>query len=130
MNVRREGRVTIVQAPRRITATGGARMLRRRLFELLGEGSPRIVLNLEPTIYMDSFGLAELIAIYKRTRELNGAMAVQCPPGRVRDLLHVTRLDDVLEAYADEATAVAAVRGPGEAGDPGAPVARRPVPSA
>lgn len=113
IQVRYSESTAIVEAPHRITATHGARSLRRRVTELMDDGRRRVVLDLQRAKYADSFGLAELAASFKEARNRGVAVAFHCPKGRIRDLLNVTRLDDVLPIHEKEYDAVAAVQGAG-----------------
>ncbi len=99
--------VVIFDIRGKITVGKGDAALRWVLRELLSNGRRHILLNLENTTYVDSCGLSEIVACYRRARERNGMIKLLSPPGRVRDLLRVTRLDQVLETYAAEDAALA-----------------------
>ncbi len=107
LTVRYIGHVTIIDIRGKITVGKADVALRLALLELLKGDRRHILLNLEDTTYVDSCGLSELVASYRRAREQNGTIKLMSPRGRVRDLLRLTRLNDVLEVYTDEDTALA-----------------------
>jgi anti-sigma B factor antagonist len=81
-------------------------VLRDRVVELLDKGSHAIVLNLEKVTYMDSAGIGELVACYKRAKEKGGTVKLLNPSGKVLDLLTLTKLEEVFETYRQEQEAV------------------------
>lgn len=109
LKMRHMGHVTIVDIRGKITVGKGDVALRRALLELLNSDQRHILLNLEDTTYVDSCCLSELIVCYRRARDQNGMIKLLSPPGRVRDLLRVTRLDEVFEIYPDEDSVLASL---------------------
>ena len=81
-------------------------MLRERVNELLDGGQQHILLNLEKVGYMDSAGIGELVACYKRAKEKEGEVKLLNPSGKVFDLLQLTKLEEVFETYRDEKEAL------------------------
>ena len=71
----------------KITIGEGDIVLREKVDELLDEGQTQIVLNLEKVTYMDSAGIGELVACYKRAKEKGGTVKLLDPSGKVLDLL-------------------------------------------
>ena len=82
-------------------------VLRKRLRELLENGQRHILLNHEGVSYVDSSGIGELVAGYKCADETGGAVKLLNPSRKVRDLLQVTRLDEVFATFRDEKEALA-----------------------
>ena len=70
----------------KITIGVGDVALRRQIFDLLDIGHSRILLNLVGVSYMDSAGIGELIACYKRVLEKGGSIKLLNPSGKVYDL--------------------------------------------
>ena len=85
--VRKLGRVAVVDISGKITIGEGDVMLREKVTELLDAGETRILLNLEKVKYMDSAGIGELVACYKRAKEKEGTVKLLNPSGKVYDLL-------------------------------------------
>ena len=81
-------------------------MLRDKVNELLDSGETRIVLNLEKVKYMDSAGIGELVACYKRAKEKEGTVKLLNPSGKVYDLLQLTKLEDVFDTFKNEQEAI------------------------
>lgn len=70
----------------------------------------RLVIDLNATTFLDSFGLAVIIGALRRIRAHDGAMAVACTRERVRKAFRVSGMDRVLSVYDTVDEAVAAVR--------------------
>lgn len=105
-NVRKLGKVAVLDIVGKITIGEGDVMLRDKVNELLESGETRIVLNLEKVKYMDSAGIGELVACYKRAKEKEGTVKLLNPSGKVYDLLQLTKLEEVFETYRDEGEAL------------------------
>ena len=104
--VRKLGRVAVVDISGKITIGEGDVMLREKVTELLDAGETRILLNLEKVKYMDSAGIGELVACYKRAKEKEGTVKLLNPSGKVYDLLQLTKLEEVFDTYRDEGEAL------------------------
>jgi len=105
-NVRQIGDVSVVDLAGKITIGEGDVFLREKVTELLDGGNARILLNLERVKYMDSAGIGELVACYKRAKEKNGTVKLLNPSGKVYDLLQLTKLEEVFETFRDEKEAL------------------------
>ena len=101
------GKVTVIDLNGKITIGKGDLILRESVDSVLNEGKDRILLNLNKVSYMDSAGIGELVACYKKVREKEGMMKLVNPGGRVHDLLALTKLDEYFETYDTEAEALA-----------------------
>jgi len=105
-NVRKIGDVSVVDLAGKITIGEGDVFLREKVSELLDGGDSQILLNLERVKYMDSAGIGELVACYKRAKEKNGTVKLLNPSGKVYDLLQLTKLEEVFETFRDEKEAL------------------------
>ena len=105
-SVRNIGHVSVVDLSGKITIGEGDVVLRNTVQGLLDSGRPNILLNLEKVSYMDSAGLGELVACYKRTKEKKGNVKLLNPSGKVYDLLSLTKLEEVFETFKDEKEAL------------------------
>ena len=105
-NVRHHGKVTVVDLSGKITIGDGDIKLREAVNALLDEGRKAVILNLHGVSYMDSAGIGELVACYKRAREKGGELKLLNPSGKVEDLLQLTKLEEIFETFRDEATAL------------------------
>jgi anti-sigma B factor antagonist len=105
---RRSGDVTVLDLSGKLTrGSGGDELLRATVDRLLEEGPGRILLNLAEVPYMDSAGIGELMAVYRKTKNGGGVTKLLNPLRRVYDVLQLVKLDSIFEVYQDEATAVA-----------------------
>jgi anti-sigma B factor antagonist len=102
VTVRNIGSVTVVDLSGRITIGEGDVVMRDNIQSLLDSGRHQIVLNLEKVSYMDSAGIGELVACYKRAREKDGTVKLLNPSGKVYDLLQLTKLEEIFDTFKDE----------------------------
>ena len=105
-NARHHGKVTVLDLSGKITIGEGDIKLREAVHALLEEGRKNLVLNLSGVSYMDSAGIGELVACYKRAKEKGASMKLLNPSGKVQDLLILTRLQEVFDIYRDEREAL------------------------
>jgi anti-sigma B factor antagonist len=106
-SLREVGAVSVLDLSGKITIGEGDSLLREQVHNLLEAGHSKILLNLEAVSYMDSAGIGELVACYKRAREKGGTVKLLRPSGKVQDLLVLTKLEEVFENYPDEKAAIA-----------------------
>lgn len=105
MSVTRKGDVTILKLSGKITISphrdrkGNDVIFREKVVELLEAGQGKILLNLERLTYMDSAGLGEFVACYKRVKENGGALKILKPRGKVEALLALTKLIEVFSVF-------------------------------
>lgn len=107
VTVRQVGSVSVVDLSGKITIGEGDVVLKDKVIEILDGGRSQILLNLEKVTYMDSAGIGELVACYKRCREKGGMMKLLKPSGKVYDLLQLTKLEEVFDTYLEEKDAMA-----------------------
>jgi anti-sigma B factor antagonist len=103
---RNVGDVWVVDLSGKITIGEGDVVLREKVTDLLESGQMSVLLNLEKVSYMDSAGIGELVACYKRAKEKGGNVKLLNPSGKVYDLLSLTKLEEVFETFNDEQEAV------------------------
>ncbi|HZI92941.1 MAG TPA: STAS domain-containing protein [Patescibacteria group bacterium] len=101
------GKVTVIDLNGKITIGKGDLILREAIDNALKEGKSRLLLNLEKVSYMDSAGIGELVACFKRVVEKKGILKLVNPEGRVQDLLALTKLDEYFETFQSESEALA-----------------------
>jgi anti-sigma B factor antagonist len=81
-------------------------MLQNAIRRLLKEGQNQILLNLAHVAYIDSSGLGELIAGHIALCKSGGQMKLLHLTQRVSELMTITKLLTVFDAYEDEAAAL------------------------
>ena len=106
VGIRNIGHVAVVDLAGKITIGEGDVVLREKVNELFDSGQQNVLLNLEKVSYMDSAGIGELVACYKRAKEKGGSVKLLNPSGKVYDLLQLTKLEEVFETYKDEKEAL------------------------
>ena len=106
-STRKVGDVTIVDLDGRLVAGVGDVVLRSTLGKLISDGCTKILVNLEAVTSMDSSGIGELVAGWKRLRRRGGELAILRPGDRVRYTLHLSQLLPLLHVYENEEQALA-----------------------
>lgn len=81
--------------------------VRAALREILDAGKSRVVLDLTGMKRIDSSGLSALLSVLKAARTAGGDVVLLAPSPAVVSVLRLTRLDQVLESFDDEAAALA-----------------------
>lgn len=72
----------------------------------LGEDVRRLVVDLTRLDFIDSTGLSLLLNLHRRVVRRGGRLSVACPPGPVRRVFEVTRLEDTLRLRASLPAAI------------------------
>ncbi len=73
-NARHHGKVTVLDLSGKITIGDGDIKLREAVNAQLEEGRKSILLNMSGVSYMDSAGIGELVACYKRATEKGASL--------------------------------------------------------
>jgi anti-sigma B factor antagonist len=104
-----------VPLPPAQTARDGNRTLVRVSGELdeARRGDGPILVDLTDATFMDSTGLALLLALDRDARAADRPLAIACPEGPVRLLFAVTGVESELPLYPTRAAALAALDGAG-----------------
>jgi len=78
-----------------------ARQLRETITGLVAGGTPRIVVDLAETTFLDSSALGALVAGLKTARQAGGDLRIARPTESVMMVFRLTNLDKVLRARDD-----------------------------
>jgi anti-sigma B factor antagonist len=105
-----KGVADIARMPGKMVLANAA-SLRGELLERIATGNGRIVLDLARVEFADSSGLSAILACVSAARRRGGDLALLAPAPRVRALIELTRLDDVVLVTTDESMAVDRVSG-------------------
>ena len=84
----------------------GTSRLRDTVQQLLAEGYKKLLLNFENVLHIDSSGIGELMGCYTSVKNHGGELKLLNLNKNVRNLLQVTRLYSIFDAYDDLAVAV------------------------
>lgn len=107
---RRLDDVVVLDISGRITLGDGTVTLRDTLQKLLNAGERKFVMNLEDVDYIDSAGLGELVTAFTVVRAQGGQLKLLKLTHRIHDLLQITKLLTVFDAYDSETEAIKSMR--------------------
>ncbi len=103
---RQAGDVTILDLSGPVRMGEGSLVLRDTTRRLADEGKKKILLNLGGVNYMDSSGIGELIANYTTISRQGGQVKLLNLTDKIENLLVITKLLTVFDAYENEAEAL------------------------
>ena len=83
---------------------------KNEMLELIDEGHCKIVLNLQDVDFIDSSGLGAMVAVFKAV-DGKGDLALTGLRDNTRQLLRMTRMDQVFSLYGQESEAVSTLAG-------------------
>lgn len=96
--VRAEGKQAVVAGPPRLNMTVAPR-LREVLTKAVADGTPRIVVDLSDTTFVDSSGLGALVGGLKTARQAGGDLRLAGVSDQVMTVLALTSLNRVLRPF-------------------------------
>ena len=103
---RQAGDVTILDMNGAVRIGEGSITLRDAIRGLADEGKKKIILNLAGVNYVDSSGIGELIANYTTVSRQGGQLKLLNLTDRIQNLLVITKLLTVFDAYEVESEAL------------------------
>ncbi|MGE5569015.1 MAG: STAS domain-containing protein [Rhodospirillales bacterium] len=106
ISVRQVGSVAVLDLSGRITLGEASGSLRDTIKDLLSKGQKNVILNLADVSYIDSSGLGELVGGFATVSNRGGSLKLLNVQQRVDELMQITKLYSVFEAFTDEAAAV------------------------
>lgn len=106
LNERQAGDVTILDLSGSIRMGEGAVALRNSIRSLIDGGNKKILLNLAGVKNIDSSGIGELIANYTTLSRGGGQLKLLNLTDKIQNLLVITKLLTVFDAYDNEAEAL------------------------
>jgi anti-sigma B factor antagonist len=107
IDIRRTDRVVILELAGRLSVLEPS--LRDLAWELIEHGERYFAICLANVSYLDNSGLGQLCWIYTVLQNRGGDMVLLRPTYRIKKLLHITRLDTVLQSFDCESEAVASI---------------------
>ena len=103
---RQAGDVTILDLSGEVRIGDSSVALRDSIRNLADQGKKKLLLNLGGVKYIDSSGIGELIANYTTVKRGGGQLKLLNLTDRVQNLLVITKLLTVFDAYDNEAEAL------------------------
>jgi anti-sigma B factor antagonist len=81
-------------------------VLRSSINELVKEKKLKLLINFEQVPYLDSTGLGEIVRTYTTLKKNGGETKILNLGAKVKDLMTITKLITVFEAFDDEDRAI------------------------
>ena len=103
---RQAGDVTILDLSGEVRIGEGSISLRDSIRKLADQGKKNVLLNLRGVKYIDSTGIGELIANYTTISRQGGQLKLLNLTDKIQNLLVITKLLTVFDAYDNEAEAL------------------------
>jgi len=100
------GDVVVLDLKGKITLGEGDELLKDKVNSLVNQGHKKIVLNLADVPYIDSAGLGEVVRTYTTVSRQGGQLKLVNLTKRIVDLLTITKLLTVFEAFDSEPEAL------------------------
>jgi len=106
----REG-IAIIDLEGKINIGRGDIALRDAFDAVIAQGSRKVLFNFAKVRSMDSSGMAELGAAYRKMEDVGGGtVSLSDLPSNVGEILRMTQIITVFDYYGDEDEAIAAMR--------------------
>ena len=107
ISIRKSGDVTILDLQGRATIGVDSDLLSSHLQKLVANGVHNLLLNLADVAQLDSSGISAITGTYVSLSRQGGSLKLLRPRGRVRAVLRVIRLLDIIPTFDDETQALA-----------------------
>jgi anti-sigma B factor antagonist len=105
----REG-IVVIDLEGKINIGKGDIALRDAFDAVVEQGARKVLFNFAKVRSMDSSGMAELGAAYRKMEDVGGTVSLTNLPSNVSEILRMTQIITVFDYYADEDEAIAAMR--------------------
>jgi anti-anti-sigma factor len=110
ISTRESDDVTILDLRGRATIGVDSDLLIGHLNKLVASGVLKLLLNLADVTQLDSSGITAIVGTYVSLRSQGGSMKLLCPRGRVRTVLRMVRLPEIIPTFEGETQALASFR--------------------
>jgi anti-sigma B factor antagonist len=104
INLRENGKAWVLELSGELDSVSSAKA--SSMINQLREDIRRLVVDLTQLDFIDSTGLSVLLNLHRRLVRRGGRLSVACPPGPVRRVFEVTRLEDTLRLRASLPAAI------------------------
>ena len=103
---RQVGDVMILELSGRLTIGEGDELLRDKINSMLQQGHRKLLLNLGEVPYVDSAGLGQMVSTLSTVKRQGGSLKLLHLTKRIQDLLSITKLLTVFDAFDSEQEAL------------------------
>lgn len=103
---REAGSATVIELIGEAKARDHYEILQKLLRDHLSQGRKRFVINLAECRWIDSAGLGELIKAFGHVMREGGSLKLAAPPEKIRNILSITHVTQVIELFDTEAAAL------------------------
>jgi anti-anti-sigma factor len=110
ISTRESGDVTILDLRGRATLGDDSDLLVGHLNKLVATGVLKLLLNLADLTQLDSSGISAIVGTYVSLSRKAGSLKLLSPRGRVRAVLRVVHLPEIIPTFEDETQALASFR--------------------
>ncbi len=107
ISTRESGDVTILYVEGKATIGRDNDLLDGQLRKLVDEGARKLLLNLADATQVDSSSISTIVRTFVTLERSGGSLKLLRPRGRVRTVLRVIRLPDIIPTFEDETQALA-----------------------
>lgn len=107
--VERHGELAVVRLAGKITVGNALEDVRAVVEDLIAGECLCVVFDLENVNFVDSAGLGEIVACHRSLDQLEGRLVLASPRGKVKDLIELTRIGELLPVFPSLGEAILAV---------------------
>ena len=102
--------LTLLDLDGRVVLGADTESLGRALQDAIAKGARKLIINMKRVSQVDTSGISTIVRAFVSMQRLGGKFALAHLSDRVRQVLDMTRLLNVIPNYADEAEAIARLR--------------------
>jgi len=110
ISTRRDGDVIILDLEGRLVLGPATELLGNTLQDAIAKGARRLLLNMKGVTQLDTTGISTIVRGFVGLQRAGGKLGLFHVSERVRQILDLTRLLNVIPSFADEAEALAKIR--------------------
>jgi anti-sigma B factor antagonist len=103
---RQVGDVMVLDLAGKLTIGEGDELLKDKINSVILQGHKKLVLNLAEVPYVDSAGLGQMVSTLHTVNRQGGALKILNLTKRIQDLLSITKLLTVFDAFENEQEAI------------------------
>jgi len=103
---RQTAAVMILDLKGELVIGDGDELLKDKINSMIQQGHTNLLLNLEGVPYVDSAGLGQMVSTLNTVRRQGGALKLLNLTKRIEDLLSITKLLTVFDAFDNEQEAL------------------------